>query len=766
MIYDFEQAKREVKPYLADYLYRRYGIENLQDFSSPFREDNDPSCNILPDGTAFYDHGTQETFDIFSVIQRDKECDFKTAFEYACSLYGVALADGYEAQMPVTVTIDRGMLPAVKKAHQTVISNEQYLRHYTSRGLTLQTVKRFLLGYSDTGLNSVVPDGHQIKAERADACKYIIPFLDGNGSVPFVLGEIYDRSLLDAGRNKYEKPYDMKQPLYNGHVLKDADSPVFITEGIYDALSIIEQGADAVALVGTSFTCLKDALKKYHLTKRAVLIIATDNDDAGREAGRRIYQYLTDNGYPCVTWHFDGAKDANELLMNNPASLKEQVSKAVARAYSVFHKVDKAGRPIEIIDEYIARDIIRNHDMFLRNGKLYLYSDGYYQIDEDGTRFKSIISEYIHPYILSERKITRVHALLLTKYDLRVEDDDVNLFPDHWIPFANGFLDLQSMSMYPLSADNRCIYQIPHNWSNQAVTEESVTARYLHSFFDDADDLEMFLQFAAICMTKDMHFQKMMILRGNGGIGKSVLLKMVTGLVGNRNISTVSMQTLNQKFQTIPLIDKVLNIYPDLESADMFKTDILKMLTGDDGRIPAEYKGGKSFSYKPICKLMFSANRVPKSRDEKTDAMYRRLLIVPFTHRGTHIDDLEDKLKEDIDSFIAMVVSAGHRLYTAGILTESANSQREVAQLHYDTDTVYAFLADRCIITNNVVDRVDRGVLYGRYQEYCQHENRQGMLNKNSFYQNLKEKGFNVDAKSGDKRYVQCLILTDANGNE
>ena len=399
--------------------------------------------------------------------------------------------------------------------------------------------------------------------------------------------------------------------------------------------------------------------------------------------------------------------------------------------------------------------------MFLRNGKLYLYSDGYYQVDEDGTRFKTMISDYIVPYILSERKISRVHALLLTKHELKVSDDEINLFPDHWIPFQNGFLDLENMKLYPLSPEYRCIYQIPHYWSNQAVSEGSVTERYLHSFFDDTDDLEMFLQFSAYCMTKDMHFQKMMILRGNGGLGKSVLLRMLTDLVGARNTATVSMQTINQRFQSIPLIDKVLNVYADLESADMYKTDVIKMIVGQD-MVSAEYKGGKSFAFRPICKLMFSANKVPKSRDEKTDAMYRRLLIIPFTHQGDYIENLEEKLTTDMDSFIAMVISAGNRMYTAGRIHVSPNSEREVAQLHYETDTVYAFLADRCTITNDAVNKIDRTHLYEEYKAYCDEENRtQGQLTPNGFYQNLREKGFNTDAKSYGKRWVLGLIVND-----
>lgn len=767
MIYSFDDAKQYLRSQLKDYLYRTYNIEG-KDFSSPFREDGTPSCNILPDGTAFYDHGTNETIDIFTCVQKEHGCDFMAAYEMLCDMYHVSVDDGaiqYSVKSTAVINpSEKQRKDRVKAAAAAIDSSDELQRHYLSRGLTSDIIQRFKLGYSKDGFNPVVADStHFISERKSKYYPYIIPFIDGN-EIPFMLGEVDDRTRMIDGKPlpKYVKPSDTKQPLFNECMLKTVCSPFFITEGIYDALSIIQQGGQAVALVGTAFTCLKDALNKYSIPKTAVIIISTDNDDAGIRAGKDIHKYLCDNGYPCIIYHFDGAKDCNDLLKTDADSLKRQIAAAVGRAYALFHKMDKTGlHPIDTVDEFIANHIIDNNDLFLRNGKLYLYSDGYYQIDEDGTRVKTMISEYITPYLVTERRISRVHALLLTKHSLKIDSDAVNQFPDYWIPFENGFLDLCSMELLPVSSEYRCIYQIPHVWKNQTVAEDSVTEKYLKSFFDSAEDLEMFLQFAAVCMTKDMHFQKMMILRGNGGLGKSVLLNNMTRLVGSRNTSTVSMQRLNERFQTIPLIDKVLNIYSDLDSSDMAKTDVIKMIVGQDA-VPAEYKGGQQFSFPPICKLMFSANRVPKSRDEKTDAIYRRLLIIPFTHKGVYIERIEQRLNDDIDSFIAMVVSAGNRLYNAGSLKESENSKREVSQLHFDTDTVYAFLHDECVITNDIVDRIERSFLYQEYTQYCRKESRQqGQLSNNGFYANLREKGFNVDFKSNGHSWITGIRLKD-----
>ncbi len=390
--------------------------------------------------------------------------------------------------------------------------------------------------------------------------------------------------------------------------------------------------------------------------------------------------------------------------------------------------------------------ILRNA-MLLLHGKLYLYENGVYKQDEDDILCKDIVKQYIYPELVTDQRLNRVIKLLKAEKSIKTEDSEINKYPKHWICFKNGFLDLKTLEMHPHDPKYKNIALIPHDWKPDHDPSGSITETFLKDFIKDPDDLEMFLEFSGLAMTTDMHFQKMLILRGEGGLGKSILLRMADAMIGKANISNITMQNLNDRFSPVFLYGKLLNYFGDLSSEDMQTTAGLKTIVGED-RIRSEYKGGDLFFFYPFCKLLFSANRIPKSRDDKTTAYYRRLLIIPFSERASFIPDLEDKLHKDIDSYIAMSVHAAHRMYERGSILESENSKREVEDLYLSTDTVKAFMKDCCEVSPD--RKTSRDELYSMYEMYCSREGR-AALSRQGFYANLREKGFSERTLHGYK---------------
>ena len=114
-----------------------------------------------------------------------------------------------------------------------------------------------------------------------------------------------------------------------------------------------------------------------------------------------------------------------------------------------------------------------------------------------------------------------------------------------------------------------------------------------------------------------------------------------------------------------------------------------------------------------------------------------------MNQRAKEIPDLEEKLADDIQSFIWLCVHALHRMYESGKIIESDNSTRETAQLYADTDSVQAFITD-CgyLVTGDPADRVNRKDLYHEYERYCEDEGRtQSLYTPTGFYSNLRDKG-------------------------
>ena len=167
-------------------------------------------------------------------------------------------------------------------------SYRYYHPYWKKRGITNEDIiELFDLGYD------------------ADTHCITMPVRDGDGKVLFVAR----RSV----RTKYfNYPRGVEKPLYGLYELRqqrDFPSEVIICESIIDALTAWQFGKPAVALNGLGTELQFKQLRELPCRK---LILATDNDKAGKKARGRIRKnvknkIITEYEFP------DGVKDLNDL---------------------------------------------------------------------------------------------------------------------------------------------------------------------------------------------------------------------------------------------------------------------------------------------------------------------------------------------------------------------------------------------------------------------------------------------------------------------
>lgn len=107
---------------------------------------------------------------------------------------------------------------------------------------------------------------------------------------------------------------------------------VFITEGVFDALSIIEAGGQAVALNGTGQAAAL-ARKLEETPTAATLILALDNDTAGHRATKELSAELTRLNVPFILSDICGGhKDPNEAMQADRGLFFDAVQNAIQTA--------------------------------------------------------------------------------------------------------------------------------------------------------------------------------------------------------------------------------------------------------------------------------------------------------------------------------------------------------------------------------------------------------------------------------------------------
>jgi putative DNA primase/helicase len=128
------------------------------------------------------------------------------------------------------------------------------------------------------------------------------------------------------------------------------------------------------------------------------------------------------------------------------------------------------------------------------------------------------------------------------------------------------------------------------------------------------------------------------------------------------------------------------------------------------------------FFFKPTVKLIFSANDIPRMKD-KTGAVLRRLIIVPFNATFSKSDDDYDpyiiwKLKDRsvMEYLIRIGIEGLHRVIEQNSFTASKKVEREIKDYEELNDPMLQFL--KSIDPDEIYNHETKDV-YLRYQVFC-----------------------------------------------
>lgn len=200
--------------------------------------------------------------------------------------------------------------------------NIQATNYPEKRGLSKAILDRFKIGYVENWKHPNAPEN------VTGSPRLIIPVTQTS-----YLARDTRENIPDY-QKAYAKAKVGSSDIFNGRAfIEDLDKPIFIVEGEIDALSIMEVGGVAVGLGSTSNTKkLTEILEGKKLERP--LILALDNDSAGRRAQDELAKLLQDKKIPYITAELTtkDAKDPNEMLVKNRETFKARVEEAIKNA--------------------------------------------------------------------------------------------------------------------------------------------------------------------------------------------------------------------------------------------------------------------------------------------------------------------------------------------------------------------------------------------------------------------------------------------------
>lgn len=185
------------------------------------------------------------------------------------------------------------------------------------------------------------------------------------------------------------------------------------------------------------------------------------------------------------------------------------------------------------------------------------------------------------------------------------------------------------------------------------------------------------------------------MFHGEGMNGKTVLLNLISVLLGKENVSNESLQRLcNKEYAVASLYGKLVNICPDIPSSALHDIDVFKQLTGNDIFIRGEKKYKDSFTFRNTARLTFSANELPAGKMDY--AYYIRLILVKFPNNfeGKEDKNLLDSLttEQELSGLLNLALKGLKRLQANDKFSNCKSAKDTQKEYTLNSNHVAAFM--------------------------------------------------------------------------
>jgi len=264
------------------------------------------------------------------------------------------------------------------------------------------------------------------------------------------------------------------------------------------------------------------------------------------------------------------------------------------------------------------------------------------------------------------------------------------------ICLESGMFNLKTGKLMPHDKAYFATYMLPINFDPNNVPDCPTWKACLDQWMADPATILEAQKYAGYCLTRETRYEKMLILYGPGGDGKSTFMNVLRALVGKDNVSHIPMGRLEDQFYLSRLVDKLINMSTEIEAKSMQSQELKAIVSGDP--ISASFKNQTPFDFVPFCKLVYATNRYPRVSDN-SDGFIRKIMIIKFegqfVKRAAADIFLMDKLLEELPGIFAWALMGLVRLREQGF-TEAASMKAAVAEYK--------------MINNNVLYYIERHV--------------------------------------------------------
>lgn len=334
------------------------------------------------------------------------------------------------------------------------------------------------------------------------------------------------------------------------------------------------------------------------------------------------------------------------------------------------------------------------------NGRPYFYGGRIYeQLGREGwDAFYSLVKAVADKCKMQPGDKTKLESVCkVCRREVSLKELKVD---NHIIVLQNGVLDVEKGMFHKFSSRFHQITQMSFDYNPDEVPFLWKDI-FLDRVLPDEGYQRVLQEFmGAIFIDRDKaKIEKMLILKGAGSNGKSVVFETLKGLLGEDNIKTIPLSELiggSERKQNIASINgKRLNYCSEIQTKEFGQNvDALKaLISGEPFEVRLVYIN--NFTARNIPLLMANANRMPYIKDW-SHGLSRRIIILPFDvvlEEREQNKQLSSELKKEYPAILNWILAGRQRLiandYQFSISQKLVDT---VAEYQAESSTVLQFM--------------------------------------------------------------------------
>lgn len=333
--------------------------------------------------------------------------------------------------------------------------------------------------------------------------------------------------------------------------------------------------------------------------------------------------------------------------------------------------------------------------------------------DEESIRKQ--IYEMLRPHFTNgtaRRATSLLETLKLEAYtpELPIQEDRIHV--------ANGTLFLNGDFR---AGKEFCRNRLPIRY-NPNAPQPVIWLRFLSDLLEPEDILTL-QEYLGYCLIPTNRGQVMMLLKGNGGEGKSrigvVMQKMLGDNLKNGSIAKVE----RSPFARADLEHQLVMVDDDMKMEALKSTHYLKSLITAEMPMDLERKGEQSYQGEMYVRFLAFSNGDLESLYDHSDGFYRRQLILSVKKKPPNREDdpfLADKLCAEIEGIFLWCLDGLRRLIGNNYrFTESERTKDNRAEAKREADNVLLFMRSEGYIRLKADSTITSADLYAIYTMWC-----------------------------------------------